>query len=142
MPGKCILAGRGASLMRKGFIFLAVLVLLFTCASVCAQSASSETVWTAKLTAHCATVEEGQEAMRNRTLFHQQINALSLDYLLQKKGGTVEEYMEYSVQQVLPFAPEEEQRVSDAMEWLNQLLESHGLKLPDSFCFTYTTSSS
>ena len=51
--------------MRKGFIFLAVLVLLFTCASVCAQSASSETVWTAKLTAHCATVEEGRGTARS-----------------------------------------------------------------------------
>ena len=91
--------------------------------------------------AHCPLRHCGG-GTRNRTQFHQQINALSLDYLLQKKGGTVEEYMEYSVQQVLPFAPEEEQRVSDAMEWLNQLLESHGLKLPDSFCFTYTTSSS
>ena len=97
----------------------------------CAESGPPEIIWTTKLTAHCATLEEGQAMMRGRTLFHSQINERALPFYLQRKGGTVEEYVEYSAQQVLPFTAEEEQRVDELMLWLQQQLEKHGLKLPD-----------
>ena len=38
------------------------------CAAARAESAPSGTVWTTRLTGHCATVEEGQELMRGRRL--------------------------------------------------------------------------
>ncbi|MBR2435716.1 MAG: hypothetical protein IKB22_09625 [Lentisphaeria bacterium] len=88
-------------------------------------------MWTTKLTARCADVPEGQELIRNRTLYHGQINKKTLEFLLQRKGGTLEEYIEFSALQVLPFTAEEEKRVQDTMEWIDQMLGSHGLKLPD-----------
>ena len=39
--------------------------------------------------------------MRGRRLFHEQLNEKSLAFYLQKKGGTTEDYIEYSVRQVL-----------------------------------------
>lgn len=51
---------------------LALAVLLsFTLAS--AESAPAETTWTTQINVRFATVEEGQQRMRDRTLFHDQI---------------------------------------------------------------------
>ena len=83
------------------------------------------------LTAHFATLEEGQQFMRDRTLFHEQISEDTLDFFLQRKGGTLEEYIEYSAEQVMEFTPEEKKRVNDTLAWLQKQLESHDLKLPD-----------
>lgn len=82
-------------------------------------------------TAHFATLEEGQQLMRDRTLFHEQISDDTLDFFLQKKGGTLEDYIEYSAQQVMEFTTEEKKRVDDTLVWLQDQLESHDLKLPD-----------
>ena len=123
--------------MIKRIISMIASVLLLFCAAACAETAPAETVWTTKLTALCADVPEGQELIRGRNLYHGQINRLTLDFLLQKKGGTLEEYIEYSALQVLPFTPEEEKRVGDTMEWLSAFLESHGLKLPDPGTITF-----
>lgn len=124
--------------MIKRIISLAVSALLLCCAAFAETApAPAETVWTSKLTARCADVQEGQKLIRGRDLYHAQINTLTLDYLLQKKGGTLEEYIEYSALQVLPFTPEEEKRVSDTMDWLSAFLESHGMKLPDPGTVTF-----
>ncbi len=119
--------------MKKRIVSLIVSAMLLFCAAACAETApaAAETVWTAKLTARCASSEEGQELMRSRDLYHGQINTMTLDFLLQRKGGTLEEYIEFSALQVLPFTPEEEKRVRDTRDWLDGFLESHGLKLPD-----------
>lgn len=69
--------------------------------------------------------------MRDRTLFHDQITESILPFFLQKKGGTLEDYIEYSEAQVMEFTPEEEQRVIDTLAWLRNELEEHGLRLSD-----------
>ena len=53
---------------------------------------------TTKINAHFATVEEGEELMRNRKLYHEQINEKNLAFLLQKKGGTLEEFIDYAAE--------------------------------------------
>ena len=98
------------------------------CAEVFVQE---ETGWTTEITAHFATVEEGQQLMRGRTLFHDQIAESTLAFFLQRKGGTLDEYIEYSAEQVMEFTPEDEQRVNDTLAWLQELLERHSLQLPD-----------
>ncbi len=75
--------------------------------------------------ARFASVEEGQALMRGRTLYHRQINEANLAFLLQKKGGTLDEYIEYAAAQVLAFTPEEEKRISGILDWLGQTLERH-----------------
>ena len=107
------------------------LVLLLSPALAFAESATAEAVWTTQITARFATMEEGQQRMRDRTLFHDQITESILPFFLQKKGGTLEDYIEYSEAQVMEFTPEEEQRVIDTLAWLRNELEKHGLRLPD-----------
>lgn len=101
------------------------------CLILAVLPAAADMPRTREIVVHCATVEEGQRLMRERDRFHEQINALSLDFLLQKKGGTLEEYIAYSAEQVLAFTPEDIARVEDCTAWLRDLLERRGLSLPD-----------
>ena len=117
--------------MKRALALTAVLALLISLAAGYAETAPTETVWTTSLTARCASVEEGRQLMRGRTLFHEQIRKKALAFFLQKKDGTLEDYIRWSEDQVLPFTPEEERRVLDTLAWLKDLLERHGLKLPD-----------
>ena len=126
--------------MKRLLSVLTILVLLSCLAASFGETAPAETVWTTKITAHFASVEEGQQLMRERTLFHKQIREHALAFLLQKKGGTLEEYIEYSAEQVMAFTPEEEQRVIDTLDWLQDLLERHGLQLPDPGPITFVKS--
>ena len=125
-------------MMKRCFAILTVLVLLSGLSSAWAEAAPADpTARTAKITAHFAGVEEGQKLMRGRTLYHAQINESNLAFLLQKKGGTLEEYIDYAAGQVLPFEPEDEQRISGALDWLQGVLEAGGLSLPDPGTVTF-----
>jgi len=107
-----------------------------------AESAPAEaSARTTKIEAHFASVEEGQQLMRNRTLYHEQINAKNLEFMLQKKGGTLEEFIDYAAEQVQPFEPEEEKRISDILAWMQAQMEKHGLALPDPGTITFVKSS-
>lgn len=119
--------------MKKTLSVLTVLVLLLCNIAAMAETAPAETETprTTALTAHFATVEEGRQLMRDRTLFHEQITSSTLPFFLQSKEGTLEDYIEYSADQVLAFTPEEEQRVNDTLAWLQDQLERHNLSLPD-----------
>lgn len=81
--------------MKKLTACLMALVMLSTllAAGCFAETAAADNV-TTKLNAHFAAVEEGQQLMRERTLFHAQITEGSLDFFLQRKGGTLEDYIE------------------------------------------------
>ena len=119
--------------MKKTLSVLTVLVLLLCNIAAFAEPAPAETETprTTALTAHFATVEEGKQLMRDRTLFHEQITSSTLPFFLQSKEGTLEDYIAYSEDQVLAFTPEEVQRVNDTLAWLQSQLERHNLSLPD-----------
>ena len=119
--------------MKRILSVIAVLALLLGFASALAETA-------VKLTAHFASVEEGQQLMRERTLFHEQITEGTLDFFLQRKGGTLEEYIEYSAEQVMAFTPEEEQRVNETMAWLQEQMDRYDLRIPDIGTVTFVKS--
>ena len=91
--------------MKRILAMITALVLLLGCAAAFAEAAPEKTGWTTEFTAHCATVEEGRELMRGRTLFHDQITESTLGFFLQRKGGTLEDYIEYSADQVMALTP-------------------------------------
>lgn len=128
------------AIMKRLLSVLTLLVLLLGVVAGHAESAPAETARTTRISTRFASLEEGQQLMRNRTLFHDQIAESTLAFFLQKKGGTLEEYIEYSAEQVLEFTPEEEQRVNDTLDWLQEQLEKHGLALPDPGTITFVKS--
>jgi len=95
---------------------------------------------TAKIKARFASVEEGRQLMRNRTLYHEQINEKNLAFMIQKKGGTLEEFIDYAAEQVQLFEPEEEKLISDSLAWMQAQMEKHGLALPDPGTITFVKS--
>ena len=117
--------------MKRLVAVLAALVLLSGLCAAYADAAAPEMPRTSKITLHLGTVEEGQQLMRGRTLFHEQINERALAFFLQRKGGTLEDYIGYSAEQVLAFTPADVRRVNAALEWLQEELERYGLLLPD-----------
>lgn len=126
--------------MKRILAILTVLALMTCFSAACAENADSAAPWTTKFTAHFATVEEGQQLMRERTLFHNQISESILPFFLQRKGGNLDEYIEYSAEQVMEFTPEEEERVNEALAWLQGQLEKHNLQLPDPGELTFVKS--
>ena len=67
-------------MMKRIFAVLIVLaVMTGYCAAVYAETSPAQTT---KINAHFATVEEGEELMRNRKLYHEQINEKNLAFLL------------------------------------------------------------
>ena len=126
--------------MRRSLTILTALILALCLTAAYAEAVPVETPRTTKLTAHFATVEEGQQLMRDRTLFHAQIADSTLAFFLQRKGGTLEEYIKYSEEQVMAFTPAEEQRVNDTLDWFSDQLEKHGLSLPDPGEITFVKS--
>ena len=91
--------------MKRLTAVLTVFLLALSLAAACAEPAPAGTEWTTEITARFASVEEGREMMRGRTLFHEQISEDILPFFLQRRGGTLEEYVEYSAEQVMPFMP-------------------------------------
>ena len=124
--------------MNRIMATLIVLALMTGCATAFAETPAAG--WTTEIVPRFATVEEGQQLMREITLYHEQINEKTLAFLLQQKGGTLEEYIDYSAEQVLEFTPADEQRIRDALGWLHQALENHGLQLPDPGVITFVKS--
>ena len=82
---------------------IAILAALVLPGGLCAAHAetAAEILKTTKLTVRFATLEEGKQLMRDRTLFHGQLSDETLPFYLQRKGGTLQEYIEYSDEQVL-----------------------------------------
>ena len=115
--------------MRKILALLTVLALCLSSAAFAELSPGPDD-WTTEITVHFATVEEGRQLMRERTAFHNQINEYALEFFLQRKGGTLEEYIDFSADQVRAFTPEEEERITEALGWLCGLLEEHHLRVP------------
>lgn len=117
--------------MKRILAMLTALILLLCAAAAHAEVELAEVPQSTALTAHFATIAEGQQLMRDRTLFHAQITDSTLAFFLQRKGGTLDEYIAYSAAQVMAFTPKEEQRVIDTLAWLEDQLERHDLHLPD-----------
>jgi hypothetical protein len=88
-------------LIKRLTALLAALVLL---GGLCAAQAetAAEIPWTTKLTVRFATVEDGRQLMRGRTLFHGQLSDETLPFYLQRKGGTLEDgYGAYESPEIL-----------------------------------------
>lgn len=80
---------------------------------------------------HIADRTEGQKLIRSCTDYYAGINEKSLQFFLQKKDGTIDEYIDYSASQVVEFSDDVQQYIRAFWGNLDKQMKARGLKLPD-----------
>jgi len=106
--------------MKRIAILLSVLMLLL-CASALAEE---------QLPYRFADAEEGAALLLSNTDYYDSLSQQDLDYRMQKKGATLEEYKTYAAAQVLPFTEEEKQILAASFARIEARLTEQGLTLP------------
>ncbi len=110
-----------------------------TALSACGKSGSSTTDSTSVINPEdalypyrFADAKEGVELLFSNEDYINGFNQQDLDFRLQKKGGTLEEWKEFAAQQVLDFTDEEKQGIAQSMAEIEALISERGIALPPS----------
>lgn len=77
-----------------------------------------------------ATASEGKEALASNDAYFAGFSQNDLDYRMQKKGATLEEYKAFAVEQVRDFTDEEKALIDKCFNEMADTLEKNGYKLP------------
>ncbi len=88
-----------------------------------------------------ASAEEGRELLLDHPAYYEEFTPNKLEFVMQEKDASMEEYLEFSKRQVLDFTEEEADRVSRFMQEILDGAAEQGLKLPplDTIVFIKTT---
>ena len=89
----------------------------------------------------CATKEEGIDYLMSNTEYYEGFTQNDLDYKMQKKGAELDEYLEFSREQVLDFTDEDLKLINESMADIEQILSEKEYTLPelDPIVFIKTT---
>lgn len=74
--------------------------------------------------------EEGQKLMLSNDAYYQGFSQNDLDFKMQKKNATMEEYQSFAIEQVEDFTPEEIAAIDEIFVWMEKTLEENGYTLP------------
>ena len=85
----------------------------------------------AKISHRFASKSEGKELMLANHEYYEGFSQNDLDYKMQKKDATMEEYLAFAGEQVLEFTEEEKGVVDSYFETMNKELEKKGYALPE-----------
>ena len=77
-----------------------------------------------------ATKEEGIELLMANEDYHNGFSQNDLDYKAQKKGASMDEYLEFAKDQVLDFSDTEKARLDEIMTIVEEKLDERGCVLP------------
>lgn len=88
-----------------------------------------------------ADVEKGKQLLMSNTEYHDNFSKADLEYKLQKKGATKEEYLEFAESKVMEFTEEEKKMIDKCMNYIEQIIVKEGYTLPeiDTVNFVKTT---
>lgn len=78
-----------------------------------------------------ASKEEGIELLMSNTAYHDGFTQNDLDYKMQKKDASLEEYLDFAKDQVLDFTDEEKERIDEIMTAIEKKLDENGYILPE-----------
>jgi len=106
--------------MKKVIFTLLLLIVLFLCA---AQAEG-------QLPYRFADAQEGRALLLSNEDYFARLSRQDLDYRLQKKGGTVEEYKAFAASQVLSFTDAEKQVLAASFARIEKILSDNGYVLP------------
>lgn len=118
----------------KKFVITVCAVLLLLC-TACTESSD------AQLNYRFADAEEGVSLITSNTEYFENFSQEDLNYRLQKKDATLEEWLDFASQQVLEFSEEEKNTVDTVMNSIEDILSENGYTLPelDEIVFVKTT---
>jgi len=77
-----------------------------------------------------ASLEEGKRLMRANTKYFQELTLNDREFRMKKSGATLDEFINFSVDQVREFTEKDKTSLNNAMALLERLLDKRGLKLP------------
>ncbi|MCR5357909.1 MAG: endo-1,4-beta-xylanase, partial [Lachnospiraceae bacterium] len=77
-----------------------------------------------------ASKEEGIKLLMSNTAYYDGFTQNDLDYKAQKKGATMEEYLDFAKEQVLDFTDEQKARIDEMMADIEKKLDENGYTLP------------
>ena len=114
-------------------IFLILLIMSVTLMTSCSSTPKSEDVEDAGkvLNYRVADKTEGAELMLSNDAYYDNLTQNDLDFKMQKKGATLDEYKEFSKKQVIDYTDEEKKIIDKEMRKITKVIEERGYKLPD-----------
>ena len=88
-----------------------------------------------------ADVQTGTQLLMSNTEYHDNLTKADLEYKLQKKDATREEYLEFAKTNVLEFTEEEKIVLAECMQQIEEVIVEQGYTLPeiDTINFVKTT---
>ncbi len=128
--------------MKKILIACILLVcILFTACGAPAVKENSADTKEAAFTYEFADAKKGTELLMSNTEYYNNMTKADLEYRMQKKDATLEEYIELVEKQVLEFTKEEKELIDTAMKRIEDILVREGYTLPetDTINFVKTT---
>lgn len=93
--------------------------------------AKQEQNQSAQLSFRFADAKEGADFLTGNTDYLNRLNQNDLDYRMQKKDATLEEYIAFAAEQTLDFTEEEKAAVSAAMQRIMDICTENQYHLPD-----------
>ena len=78
-----------------------------------------------------ATKEEGIEYLMSNKEYYAGFTENELEFKMDEKNASMEEYLEYAKEQVLDFTDEEKDRIDELMAYVEDVLAENGYTLPD-----------
>lgn len=78
-----------------------------------------------------ASQEEGVSLLLGNDEYYNGLSQNELDYKMQKKDATLEEYKEYASGQVLEFSDEDKQAIDKGMEEVERIIRENDYDIPD-----------
>ena len=80
---------------------------------------------------HFADAQEGLSCLLSHEAYFGAFNQNDLDFRLQKKGSTLEEWKEFAAGQLLDFTEEEKTLIREGMEKIEDIIAREGYHLPE-----------
>lgn len=109
--------------MKKLISVALVLCTILLCACSVAKN-------TSEIRYRYASREEGQELLLSNQAYYDEFSQNDLEYKLQKKDATMEEYIPYAKEQVQDFTEEEKTLIGSYLTGMKEKLKENGYVLP------------
>lgn len=111
--------------------WIVVIMSFLLVLSGCQASVKDSQTDSTQLSYRYASKTEGQELLLSNTEYYDRFSQNDLDYKMQKKNATMEEYQAFSKEQVQGFSKEEKKYLDSCFKKIEKIVSKNGYVLPD-----------